>query len=294
MEITASLNSSNENISKIKQGLNATQLKVIALVTMLIDHIGAIIFPQLIEHADSLQTFIVLEGIMVILRLIGRLSFPIFAFLIVNGFYHTKNRKNYLVRLSLFAILSEPFFDFASKGVWLELTHQNVFFTLALGLLAIWGYDNIHKEEKFNFIAGLYVFTIGLIASNLRTDYNFYGILMIFVMYLFFEHKARLNWVVMILNFLFWGGNLGMWPYIPSIIHDMYGLSMTNGAGITIQVLVYLEYIAQLFCVLALWPISKYNGQKGTRELNKYFFYSFYPIHLLLLGLISLMLSQIL
>ena len=294
MEVTASLNSSNENISKIKQGLSATQLKVIALITMLIDHIGAIIFPQLIEYADSLPTFIVLEGVMVILRLIGRLSFPIFAFLIVNGFYHTKNRKNYLVRLSLFAILSEPFFDFASKGVWLELTHQNVFFTLALGLLAIWGYDNIHKEEKFNFIAGLYVLTIGLIASNLRTDYNFYGILMIFVMYLFFEYKARLNWIVMILNFLFWGGNLGMWPYIPSIIHDMYGLSMTNGAGITIQVLVYLEYIAQLFCVLALWPISKYNGQKGTRELNKYFFYSFYPIHLLLLGLISLMLSQIL
>ena len=294
MEATTSLRSSNENIVETKQSLSATQLKVIALVTMLIDHIGAIIFPYFIKNADSLSTFITLEGMMVICRLVGRLSFPIFAFLIVNGFYHTKNRKNYLVRLSLFAIISEPFFDFASKSVWLELTHQNVFFTLALGLLAIWGYDHMRQDTKFNFVSGLYVLTIGLIASNLRTDYNFYGILMIFLMYLFFENTARLSWSIVILNFLFWGGNLGMWPYIPSIIHDMYGLSMTNKAGIVIQVLVYLEYIAQLFCLLALWPISKYNGQKGTRQLNKYFFYSFYPLHLLILGLIGLMLNHIL
>lgn len=294
MEATTSLRSSNENIVETKQSLSATQLKVIALVTMLIDHIGAIIFPYFIKNADSLSIFITLEGMMVICRLVGRLSFPIFAFLIVNGFYHTKNRKNYLVRLSLFAIISEPFFDFASKSVWLELTHQNVFFTLALGLLAIWGYDHMRQDTKFNFVSGLYVLTIGLIASNLRTDYNFYGILMIFLMYLFFENTARLSWSIVILNFLFWGGNLGMWPYIPSIIHDMYGLSMTNKAGIVIQVLVYLEYIAQLFCLLALWPISKYNGQKGTRQLNKYFFYSFYPLHLLILGLIGLMLNHIL
>lgn len=277
-----------------KKGLDALQLKIVALVTMLIDHIGAIIIPFLQVYTEDMPTFIVLEGLMVIMRLVGRISFPIFAFLIVNGFYHTSNRAKYLLRLSIFALISEPFFDVATSGVWLEFTHQNIFFTLALGLLATWGYDNISKDQRFNFIGGLFIILVGLIAANLRTDYGFYGILTIFIMYLFFENKTRLSIMLVVLNLVLYGQSLSMWSAVSSFVHDGYGFVTTGGMGMVLQVLVYLQYIAQLFCLVALWPISKYNGQKGATKLNKYFFYAFYPVHLFILSLIIVILKNIL
>ena len=135
--------------------------------------------PCLIDSAQAnqnLSLFISLEGILILMRLIGRVSFPIFAFLIVNGYFHTSNKSNYLLRLTVFCInFRTIFLIFANTGMWLEFTHQNVFFTLALGLLTIWGYDNIAKANSFNFVAGLYVLTMSLMAVNLRTDYVFYG-----------------------------------------------------------------------------------------------------------------------
>ncbi len=294
MELENQLETNQEFLLEKKKGIDAEQLKMIALITMLIDHIGAIIIPFLQGYTQNMSTFIALEGIMVAMRLVGRISFPIFAFLIVNGFYHTSNRAKYLLRLSIFALISEPFFDFAVYGTWLEFTHQNVFFTLALGLVAIWGYDNISNDRGGNFIGGLFVLLMGLLASNLRTDYDLYGVMTIFIMYLFFKNKMRLNITVIILNLLFFGEQLGSWSYTSSMIHDLYGLTMTGGMGFTLQVLIYLQFIAQLFCVIALWPISKYNGQKGTSKLNKYFFYAFYPVHLFILGLIIVVLKNIL
>ena len=131
MEALNELKVDQDTIVEEKSGINATQLKLIALLTMFIDHIGAIIMPCLIDSAQAnqnLSLFISLEGILILMRLIGRVSFPIFAFLIVNGYFHTSNKSNYLLRLTVFALISEPFFDFANTGMWLEFTHQNVFF----------------------------------------------------------------------------------------------------------------------------------------------------------------------
>lgn len=294
MELVKQLDTSQSLGIEKKKGLDASQLKIIALVTMLIDHIAAIIIPFLQGYTENISTFMVLEGIMVIMCLVGRISFLIFAFLIVNGFYHTSNRAKYLLRLSMFALISEPFFDIAISESWLEFTHQNVFFTLALGLLAIWGYDNISKDRGFNFVGGLFIVLMGLIAQNLRTDYDFYGILTIFMTYLFFENKTRMSIVLVVLNLLFWGGAIGMWFSIPSLIHDGYAFVTTGGMRMILQVLVYLKYIAQLFCLFALWPILKYNGEKGSMKVNKYFFYVFYPAHLFLLSLATVILKNIL
>lgn len=294
MELESQLETNHEFLLEKKKGIDAEQLKMIALITMLIDHTGAIVIPFLQGYARNMSTYIALEGIMVTMRLIGRISFPIFAFLIVNGFYHTSNRAKYLLRLSIFALISEPFFDFAMFGTFLELTHQNIFFTLSLGLLAIWGYDNLENGRGGNFIGGVFVLLMGLIALNLRTDYDLYGVMTIFIMYLFFNNKMRLSIAVIILNLLFYGKELGAWAYTSTMIHDLYGLTMTDGRGFTLQVLLYLQFIAQLFCVASLWPISKYNGQKGSSKLNKYFFYAFYPVHILILGLITVVLKHIL
>lgn len=297
MEALNQLKVSQDSIVEEKSGINATQLKMIALITMLIDHIGAVILPYLINYAQykqNLSLFISLEGIMVLMRLVGRVSFPIFAFLIVNGYFHTSNKAKYLLRLSLFALISEPFFDFANTGMWLEFTHQNVFFTLALGLLTIWGYDNIAKANSFNFIAGLYVIAVGLIAVNLRTDYDFYGILTIFIFYLFYHNKTRLCVMIVLLNVLLYGQSIGMWPYVSSLIHDSYGFQLTGTRNFILQIFVYLKCISQLFSLIALWPLSKYNGEKGSVKLNKYVFYLFYPVHLCLLGLILVVFKYIL
>ena len=100
----------------MKKGLNSFQLKCIAIVTMLIDHIGAIIFPTQMGF-----------------RIIGRFSFPIFCFLLVEGFHHTKDVKKYMIRLGIFALISEIPYDLAFRNVFLEFERQNVFFTLLLG-----------------------------------------------------------------------------------------------------------------------------------------------------------------
>lgn len=297
MEALNELKVNQDTIVEEKSGINATQLKLIALLTMFIDHIGAIIMPCLIDSAQAnqnLSLFISLEGILILMRLIGRVSFPIFAFLIVNGYFHTSNKSNYLLRLTVFALISEPFFDFANTGMWLEFTHQNVFFTLALGLLTIWGYDNIAKANSFNFVAGLYVLTMSLMAVNLRTDYDFYGVLMIFIFYLFYQNKMRLCVMMILLNLLLYGPSIAMWSYVPSLIHDSYGFQLTGTKNLLLQIFVYLKCISQLFSVIALWPLVKYNGEKGDSTLNKYAFYLFYPIHLCLLGLIVSVLKYIL
>lgn len=297
MEALNELKVNQDTIVEEKSGINATQLKLIALLTMFIDHIGAIIMPCLIDSAQAnqnLSLFISLEGILILMRLIGRVSFPIFAFLIVNGYFHTSNKSNYLLRLTVFALISEPFFDFANTGMWLEFTHQNVFFTLALGLLTIWGYDNIAKANSFNFVAGLYVLTMSLMAVNLRTDYDFYGVLMIFIFYLFYQNKMRLCVMMILLNLLLYGPSIAMWSYVPSLIHDSYGFQLTGIKNLLLQIFVYLKCISQLFSVIALWPLVKYNGEKGDSTLNKYAFYLFYPIHLCLLGLIVSVLKYIL
>ena len=103
---------------KVPFGLSSFALKCIALITMIIDHVGAILYPEAR-----------------VLRIIGRIAFPIYAFLVAEGFYHTKNVKKYMLRLLLFALVSEIPFDLALTGQILEFGHQNVFFTLFAGLL---------------------------------------------------------------------------------------------------------------------------------------------------------------
>ena len=95
------------------KGINTFTLKMIALIAMLCDHLGHTLFPQLS-----------------ILRIIGRISFPIFAYVLVEGFFYTRDVKKYLTRLGLMALLSEIPFDLMASQKVLEFGHQNVFFTL--------------------------------------------------------------------------------------------------------------------------------------------------------------------
>lgn len=147
-------------------GLNGFTLKWIAMVTMLIDHAGAVLLPQMLE-----------------LRIIGRLAFPIYCFLLVEGAVYTSNWKKYLGRLFAFALISEIPFDLALRGQLVDIYAQNVFFTLAFGLLAI----VLFQQLKNRALAWGAALLLVLGAEFLQTDYGGGGVIMILVFYLFRE-----------------------------------------------------------------------------------------------------------
>ena len=125
-----------------QQGISGYWLKVIAVVSMLIDHTSAVILEQISG----------LENPAFLMRIIGRLAFPIYCFLLVEGFYHTRSRAKYAGRLFLFALISEVPFDLAfSRRMW-DFSSNNVFFTLLFGLLVIWGVEGIKQK----FVADVY------------------------------------------------------------------------------------------------------------------------------------------
>ncbi|MCR4907493.1 MAG: conjugal transfer protein TraX [Lachnospiraceae bacterium] len=146
--------------------MNAFTLKLIACVSMLIDHIGDILFPG--------ERY---------LRHIGRLAFPIYAFLLTEGFFHSRNLKRYAMRLFGFALISELPFDLAFYGE-LSFKHQNVYFTLFLGLVLL-----VLLKEDSNPVRELcYIGLICLIAQEIHCDYRYPGILMI----LFFAYYREI------------------------------------------------------------------------------------------------------
>lgn len=223
--------------------MNNFRLKWIAIITMIIDHTAAVLLPQ------SSPAWIVM-------RVIGRLSFPIFVFLLVEGFHHTKDVKKYLLRLGIFALLSEVPFDLAFYGTVIEFTHQNIFFTLFLGLTCIYLTSLVEKNNgknslQTNILNGLITLVFCIIASLLHTDYSYAGILLISAFYLFRGNKV-LQTLTLFLVSGFILGNINV------------------------------------FATLAIIPIAFYNGEKG--KSMKYFFYVFYPAHLLILAGINLLL----
>lgn len=165
--------------------LTGTDLKIIALVSMTIDHIGAMLFPEYI-----------------ILRIIGRLAFPIYCFLLVEGFFHTSNRKNYLIRLGIFAMISEIPFDLAFSGKIINIANQNVFFTLFIGLLVM------HFCEFASSDMSRYLMcAIGMVAAwAFQTDYGAYGVAMILGFYLFRKIKVSIYIFQIVMNVLVIGG----------------------------------------------------------------------------------------
>ena len=149
--------------------INTFTLKMIAIVSMLIDHMGAILFPQYI-----------------ILRYIGRIAFPIYTYTLVEGFMHTRDIKKYMVRLGIFALLSEIPFDLAFRGSVIYIQKQNVFFTLFLGVLMLY----LLLKSRNRIQSAALVLAILLLSEFLRTDYSSMGLLMILCFYVFRDNKV--------------------------------------------------------------------------------------------------------
>ena len=239
-----------------KQGLSQEGLKLIACVTMLLDHLAVVV---IMGPMISTQHGIRLE-IYEVLRLVGRLAFPIFCFLLVEGSVHTRNPVRYGLRMAVCCLLSEIPYDIALWGGF-SWQHQNVMVTLLLGFCAL----EVMKKFPNMWVKILLALPFALLAELARSDYGANGVLLIAL----FALTRQMPYGI-------WAQLLGMW-YLFSPGHGMF-LNWADGIRITTQ-----EWAA-----LALIPISLYTGKKATsHKLIQWGFYLFYPLHLLLLYLVS-------
>lgn len=248
--------------------LNASQLKLFAIVSMLIDHTGAVLVGGYLYPWAEQEALV--RNVYMLMRGIGRLAFPIFIFFLVQGFVHTRSRKKYAVRLLIFSLVSEIPFDLAFFGTPFYLSYQNVGWELLLAFLMLMVVERIERgglyapetepsqrrggvfrkrllAELLMLLTLLGFMLLGLVCC---VDYRYGGILLCYLFYRFRKYPA--GWAA--------AGCVGFGLYEPSGI-----------PGVLLNLL--------------------YNGEKGKQ--NKYFFYIFYPAHLLVLYLLVCWLTRL-
>ena len=226
--------------------LNGFHLKLIAACTMFIDHMGYTLFP----------------GVMW-LRCIGRVAFPIFCFLVAEGWVHTHDRKKYALRLFVFAVLSEiPFNLMTGWAVW-NPYDQNVLWTLLLGAAVCWSIDGVLKRRTAPafVLTGAAMVAAFWLLEVFCTDYGGWGMLLVA---------------------MFYGVRRAPYGQAAKMAAQAVGLAffcIGVMGGVTIE----------LWALTALVPIWLYNGQRGfSHKAVQYGFYAFYPLHILILSLIAL------
>lgn len=155
-DVTVDLTEAREKTGK-KRGIPGSTLKLLAIFVMLIDHIAAVVLINILISVDFFSmgsaayenpTYQLMNAIYSNMRMIGRLGFPLFCFLLVEGFVHTRNKLKYVIRLALFCLLSEIPFDLAFSGQLFYMGYQNVFFTLLIGFVVMWGFQGIAERLK--------------------------------------------------------------------------------------------------------------------------------------------------
>lgn len=239
------------------KGLNSFTLRVVAMSAMLCDHIWVTIAPE-----SNWLTYV------------GRIAFPIFSFLLVEGFFYTSNRWRYAIRLFTFAALSELPFNLMHSGRITYVGYQNVLWTFLIGLLVMAIIEKVKTRIDNVVVTGittLFAAYAGMyFANSLNTDYAGYGILTILLFYtcrnLRYEGLGEL---------------LGL-----------FYINYTLLAGKTIPLSAFgLSFILpiQSLAILSLFFIRKYNGLLGRyNKIEQYAFYVFYPLHMLILALLAL------
>ena len=187
--------------------ISGSALKVLAAVTMLIDHIAASLLMK--NPIPLFSLFGKQFTLYFLMRLIGRLAFPIYAFLIVEGFRHTSSRLSYGVNLLSFALISEIPWDLNHFSTFWRISSQNVFFTLFLGFAAIWAYEGLREKRLLQVLAILAVLITSLF---LHADYGITGVSFILLMYALREHELLRDAVGMGVLSTTWQAGLAFLP----------------------------------------------------------------------------------
>ena len=198
-------------------GISAAVLKWIAVVTMVIDHFAAAVYWLMAEYYYEVYF---------VMRKIGRIAFPIYCFLLVEGFYHTRSKMKYLRNCFLFAVISEIPFDMAIFGKVVYPQGQNVFFTLCIGLCALIVLDRFQERHEIRYVLFKLIFIVSAayMGEILDVDYHWKGVLYIIMFYY-------------IRNMQEWVRNLA----------------------------VIFAYAEEVTAPLAVIPIHFYNGKRGRQ-----------------------------
>ena len=230
------------------QCLSGAELKTIAIISMLIDHANkALIYPYLTSSKGFLSTISNLFDI------IGGIAFPLFCFMVVEGFFKTRSRKKYLLNLLLFGVISEVPFDMFTTASFFNTNWQNVMFTLALVLVTVWIIDFLKTKMQskpkalWYIVSLLIVGVMCIVAMMLSLDYEHHAILIGYFFYLF---------------------------------HDMPIFAIPFG---------YASMYESPWALLGFSLTLTYNGERGRQ--NKILNYLFYPVHMLILGILRLCLG---
>ena len=216
-----------------ERALSGSALKLIAMAAMVIDHVALIFFCNNPEHTTIYE----------LMRTIGRISYPVFAFLVVEGYLHTHDFGRYAKRLLYFAIVSEI--------PWQLINHDgshNVLFTLLVGLFVLYMIEHWHTT---NINISLFAIITGVLLIYIHTDYDWRGLLLILIFYLFKKDP---------------------------LFQTVFGILVMSFYGFT-------------GALLAFMVINAYNGHRGfiQGDLGKHLVYLFYPCHLLLLWTVGVM-----
>ena len=241
--------------NKLKLETTSFSLHIMAMLFMLCDHLWGTI----VTGNDWLTC-------------IGRLTFPIYAFMIVEGYFHTKNLKKYALRLLLFAVISEIPFNLAMGSSLFFPIHQNVLWSFLISIGFIHWNEKVKEKQLWKrILVGLATICIGYLVGIITfVDYYNAGIFMVLVFY-FFRGK---KW----------------WCYLGQFICLWYiNFEMLGGLSYEIDIFGQTHFIArQGLALLALIPIWLYKGKQGYHSKPlQYFYYAFYPLHLLILGLLK-------
>lgn len=242
-----------------RKTLSGSSIKIIALTSMAIDHFGQVILKNgIVFNAPyqvfSNEQFAGLLKLVEMCHIIGRIAFPLFCFLLVEGFLHTHNLKKYILHLGLFAVLSEPIYDLAVAEKIFSIKQQNVLFTLLLGVITL----AIIRKYKENIPCTIMITAISsLLSFILHLDGWYYGILLIITFYVFHDRNVIKYTLVVAIMFL-------------------CGLDFSLKALID-------PYFITAACSLII--VNFYNGKRGIKL--KYFFYAFYPVHLIVFYMLA-------
>ena len=244
--------------------ITSAVLKNIAYLSMLIDHFFVAVFLSYIQWRSAQGLSVETEReYYSIGRAVGRIAFVLFAFMAAEGFRYTHSKKNYLLRLGVFALLSEIPFDLAIYGKLYEPNGQNVYFTLFLGVLALLFIKNLTGHPILQCVSTM---LCCVTAAILRTDYMLMGVLLIVTFYLCRKSfilqclagsTVIYFGIVMVYIIRHWDEGVPLAVFFKSGMSELYGLAAF--------VLIYF-----------------YDGRKG-RQLPKICYYLFYPLHLLAL-----------
>lgn len=250
----------SDNLENKRTGikcLKALHLKILACALMLCDHIWLALL-----NGENWEW----------MTCVGRLAFPIFAFQIAEGFHYTKNFKKYLVRMFIFALISEIPFNLMNSGSVIYLEHQNVMFTFCLSLICMYLLEKAKKKNMLVFIlSAVCILAVSFLLGTFTfVDYGGYGIWMVLLFY--FTRDIRFGKLLQLAGMI--------------IINGI----MIGGLSFPIEILEKTFYFPeQAFAVCSLVIIWLYNGKQGSKnKVIQYSCYAFYPVHMLILGIIAL------